>query len=301
MVRARTHGFVRFARDGFLTLLGGRTPNSVRAWLFKQLGDRVTAGRTDQKPARSHSQWDDLWRPSQWLVAPTSPQPVGIHLAAIIALVLYANVIVNEVLSPPWYVPFNLAVLGVVMFIARRAGTTDEALGVGRRHLQRGLIVGGLIALVLVALLAAAVAIPDTRDAFRDDRIVEGSAGLSLYHALFRVPIGTALYEEILFRGVVFGMLARRTSALAAAAWSSLLFGLWHVLPALDAIETNPIGDAFGATWTPVVAAVVSTFLAGLFFVWVRLFAGSIVAPIIVHVSSNSTAILAATFVVHVL
>ena len=80
-----------------------------------------------------------------------------------------------------------------------------------------------------------------------------------------------------------------------------MLFGLWHVLPALDAMETNPIGDAFGGSWEPLVAAVLSTFLAGMVFVWIRLYSGSIVAPIIVHVATNSTAILASAVVVHVL
>ena len=219
----------------------------------------------------------------------------------IVALLLFANVIVNEVLSPPWYVPFNLTVLGVALLLARGAGTTWDAMGMSADRLRRGAGVGGLIGIVIVALFFAAVMLPAAREAFRDDRIIDGSIGLSLYHALIRVPIGTALYEEVLFRGIVFGMLARRTSPLVAALWSSLLFGVWHVLPALDAIETNPIGDAFGGSWEPVVAAVISTFVAGMVFVWIRLYSGSILAPIIVHVASNSTAIVASALVVHIL
>jgi len=220
---------------------------------------------------------------------------------AIAALVLYGNVIVNEVLGPPWYVPFNVGVLGVALLLARRAGTTWISMGMRATRVRRGIAIGGIIAAAIVALFVVAVVIPSARDAFKDQRIVEGSIGLSLYHALVRVPLGTALYEEVLFRGIIFGMLARRASALSAAVWSSALFGIWHILPAIDAIETNPIGDVLGGSWEPVVAAVVSTFVAGLLFVWIRLYAGSIVAPILVHIASNSTAILASTFVVHVL
>ena len=168
-------------------------------------------------------------------------------------------------------------------------------------RVRRGVTVGGIIALAIIAFFVVAAAIPSSRGAFEDQRIVEGSIWLSMYHALFRVPLGTAVYEEVLFRGVIFGMLARRTSALMAAMWSSVLFGIWHILPAMDAIETNPIGEALGGSWEPVVAAVVSTFIAGLGFVWIRLYAGSILASILVHVAANSTAILASTFVVHVL
>ena len=261
----------------------------------------MTAVPSVSRQARPLSQWDDLWRLSLWRLVPASPQPAGIHFVALAALAMYANVIVNEVLKPPWYVPFNAGVLGIALVVAYRGGTTWTAMGMRADRVRRGIIIGGIIAVAIVALIAVAVAIPSARDAFKDQRIVEGSVGLSLYHALFRVPIGTAVYEEVLFRGIIFGMLARRASVLSAAVWSSVLFGIWHLLPAIDAIESNPIGDALGGSWEPVVAAVVSTFIAGILFVWIRLYAGSIVAPILVHVASNSMAILASTFVVHVL
>jgi hypothetical protein len=37
------------------------------------------------------------------------------QLIAIVALVLYANVAGNEVLAPPWYVPFNLGLMAVAL------------------------------------------------------------------------------------------------------------------------------------------------------------------------------------------
>ena len=254
-----------------------------------------------EREARPEADWDELWRPSAWLQVPEWPQQPGIHLAAIIGLVLYANVVVNVLLDPPWYVPFNLTLLAVVLLIARRAGTPWVAMGMRADRLQRGALVGIVIGSAIIVAIAFAVVLPAARDAFQDERIVEGSVSLSLYHALFRVPLGTALYEEVLFRGVIFGMLARKMTVFSAAVWSSLLFGLWHVLPTLDAIQANPIGAALGGTWAPVVGAVVSTFAVGMWFVWLRLYGGSIVAPILVHVAANSMAILAATFVVHVL
>ncbi len=257
--------------------------------------------RNESVSARRAAEWDDLWRPSHWLEAPDHPQDATVQLLALAALVLYANVIVNEVLAPPWYVPFNLGILLVALLVARHEGTTWTELGMRRDTMGRGLAVGGAVALVVVAAIVGAALVPWTRGAFEDERIVEGSIGLSLYHALVRIPIGTALYEEVLFRGVVFGMLSRRFSVLVAATWSSVLFGVWHVLPALDAIETNPVGEAIGGAVAPVVAAMVSTAVVGMGFVWLRLYARSIVAPIVVHVAANSTAVLAATVVVHVL
>jgi membrane protease YdiL (CAAX protease family) len=261
----------------------------------------VTTHQDQAAPARTDGEWDDLWRPSHWLDRPGHPRDARAPLLALAALVLYANVIVNEVLGPPWYLPFNLGILLVAIFVARHAGTTWTELGMRRDTVARGLVVGGAVALVVVAAIVIAALMPWARDVFEDERIVEGSLGLSLYHALVRIPIGTALYEEVLFRGVVFGMLSRRFSVLVAAIGSSALFGVWHVLPALDAIETNPLGQAMGGFVAPVLAAMLSTAVVGMGFVWLRLYARSIVAPILVHVAANSTAVLVATVVVHVL
>jgi membrane protease YdiL (CAAX protease family) len=110
------------------------------------------------------------------------------------------------------------------------------------------------------------------------------------------------LYEEVLFRSVIFGMLVRRYTPLKAAIWSSLLFGLWHILPILDVVRTNPAGARFdGITGTSiaVVVGVSVTFVAGLALLWIRLFANSILASVIVHGGTNSTVLLAAIVIVH--
>lgn len=58
--------------------------------------------------------WDRMWRPEMWKRRPPSPHPAHLgHIAVILALGLYANVVVNEVLSPAWYIPFNLGIVVV--------------------------------------------------------------------------------------------------------------------------------------------------------------------------------------------
>ena len=174
--------------------------------------------------------WDRMWHPSMWRRNPPAPHRAHlVQIVAILFLALYANVIANEVLTPPWYVPFNLGVLAFAVLMARTVGTTWTSMGMRPDRARRGLVVGGLIALAIVIGYAVLIAVPSTSGAFEDERIVDGSIGLSLYHAFIRIPLGTALYEEILFRGVLFGMLARRFTPLASAVWSSLAFGLWHV------------------------------------------------------------------------
>ena len=266
--------------------------------------DLYATGRTHAW-SWSLENWDDMWRPSRWLTKPPDPHPAHIiHLVAIVGLASYANVIANRVLDDAWHIPFNLGILGVCLLVARRAGTTWTSMGLRADRLGRGVIVGGTVMGVIAIGIGIAIAIPDTRDLFRDDRVIENSVWWVLFQALVRIPLATALYEEVLFRGIVFGMFVRRYSPLVSAGFTSLMFGFWHILPTLDTLETNPAGDLFSGIvglMVAIVGAVGGTMLAGLGFLWLRLYANSIAAPVLAHIGTNSTAMLGALVVVHLL
>lgn len=249
------------------------------------------------------SDWDRMWRPSMWPRKPPSPHPAHIfHLAAIIALALYANVISNEILGEFWHIPFQLGILAIALIIARRAGTTWTSMGLRKDRLSRGAKVGGAVIGVIAVGILVGIAIPATRELFRDEKIVDASIGWVLFQAFVRIPIATALYEEVLFRGIVFGMLARRYTPLAAGVATSLLFGFWHILPTLDTIDTSPAGDLFTG-WVgiavAIVGSIVGTGLAGIGFLLVRLYANSTLAAVLAHIGTNSVAMLGALAVIH--
>jgi CAAX protease family protein len=249
--------------------------------------------------------WDQMWKPSRWLRSPPDPHRAHIfHLAAILILASYANVVANRILDDAWHIPFNLGILGVATLISRRAGTTWTSMGLRSDRAVRGLVVGGSVIVIIVVGMAIAIAIPGTRELFEDDRVVDNTIPWVLFQAFIRIPIATAFYEEVLFRGIVFGMLVRRNSPLVAALWTSLFFGVWHILPTIETLQTNPAGDLFSGVIGVVLAiigAVGSTMLAGLGFLWIRLYANSTIASILAHVGTNSVAMLGALFVVHVL
>jgi membrane protease YdiL (CAAX protease family) len=246
-----------------------------------------------------------MWRPSYWLRKPPRPHPAHVfHLVAILALAGYANVVANEVLDAAWDIPFNLGILAVAILVARRAGTTWTSMGLRPDRAKRGLLVGGAVIGAIVIGMAIAIAIPATRELFRDERIIDNSIPWVLFQAFVRIPFATALYEEVLFRGIVFGMLVRRRSPLVAGLITSLLFGLWHVLPTLQTLDTNPGGDLFtGAIGTTVAVAgtIAGTAIAGLAFLWIRLYANSTYASVLAHIGTNSVATLASLVVIYVL
>jgi uncharacterized protein len=107
-----------------------------------------------------------------------------------------------------------------------------------------------------------------------------------------RVPLGTALLEEVAFRGVLLGLLATLLGTRRAVVLSSLLFGLWHVRPAWGMAVAN--GAGLGVGLASVAGSVVVTAIAGLAFCWLRLRTGHLAAPLVTHAGMNALATFAA-------
>lgn len=184
----------------------------------------------------------------------------------------------------------------VLLVAGRLAGLSYAQLGLGRRALPRGLCVAaGAVASVAVVLLVAAV-LPATRPAFEDARY-QLSVPAALATAFVVIPLGTVLPEEIAFRGVLWGQLARARGSTVATAVSSGLFGLWHVLPSLRLGRVNPavasvVGRGWASTALAVTGAVVFTALAGVLLCELRRRSGSLLAPIGLHWAVNGLGVL---------
>src|SRR5215831_13692810 len=101
------------------------------------------------------------------------------------------------------------------------------------------------------ALAAAATAggwvliasVPATRPVLGDDRIRGLSGREVAYQVLVRIPLGTVLWEETAFRGVLQAALGRVMPGPAAIAVTSCIFGIWHVGPTAAALRINGLAD----------------------------------------------------------
>ncbi len=192
------------------------------------------------------------------------------------------------------YVGANLAAAGATLAAARWAGLTWAEIGLARGSLTAGLRWGGSCAAPVAAGYGIAVAVPALRPLLRDARIA-AMDGVQLAHqALVRVPFGTVLWEEVAFRGVLLAAGARVLSLPAATAVSSAVFGIWHIRPTLDALAANDLAGGRTATGAAVVLACLGTAAAGVAFTLLRLRSGSLLAPALLHVVTNSLGSLAA-------
>jgi CAAX protease family protein len=220
-------------------------------------------------------------------------------VAVVIAVLAVLNVVDVRV-------PYASLVVGPVCVagltaIARLAGLSWQDLGLGPGTWRPGLKwAAGEIAIVGL-VLAAAAALPLTREAFRDARY-RLDWGSALLTALVLIPIGTVLVEEVAFRGVLWGLLREVKGTKTATVVSSALFGVWHVLPSLGLATNNEaitgtVGRGRSAQTATVLVTVLFTALSGVVFCEVRRRSGSILASAGLHWATNGLSVLASAAV----
>jgi membrane protease YdiL (CAAX protease family) len=150
---------------------------------------------------------------------------------------------------------------------------------------------GAAAGVILTCPLYLALASPRWAKLVADRRLDDVDVRELLQRIFYRVPLGTALLEELAFRGVLFGMLLENGVA-EAAVISSAAFGLWHIVPTFETARVNRALSGSIRFWA-IAAGVVAAFGAGLVFVWLRVLTGGLAAPFAMHAVVNSSATLA--------
>jgi membrane protease YdiL (CAAX protease family) len=230
--------------------------------------------------------------------------PVGRGFApevTAVAVLALHNLAVHRLLSSPADAALNLVTAAGLTAFARRAGCSHGDLGIRAADAAAGLRLGLAAAAVATGGVVLGASLPWTRPFFHDRRVAAVGRGEAIYHLAVRIPLATALAEELAFRGVLLGLVQRRRSPAAAVAWTSLLFGASHALPTLKHYDGNPasglVADSRQGRRIAVLGAMLSTAGAGSLFAWLRLRSRSLLAPVLAHAATNVSAYLAGRWV----
>ena len=251
-------------------------------------GGRVRASRVQDGGAGASKRrgGTDRWREAR-------PADKAFALACCAVLAGYNNVLGVH----PWhnrrYVRVNLGATGAALAASALSGLTPADLGFGRGRWLPGRAGYRLASAVTAGWLLIAV-VPAARPLLGDQRIASLDGRAAAYQALIRIPVGTALWEEIAFRGVLQAALRRVMPKATAIAVTSCVFGVWHIRPTLQALRANGLAGTRGRTVAGVTAAVATTTAGGVLFSWLRERSGSLTAPILLHVATNSGGLVAA-------
>ena len=213
-----------------------------------------------------------------WMRSPTGPAvPWRVIAAFVVGIALYE--VGRSAVPEVFRLWLNLAAGGALVMIAARVGLGVADLGLERARLRRGLLWGGA---AFVGLgLAVAIVGAFSPDSLTSDKGYESvTGGEAAFKVFVRIPLGTALFEEVVFRSVLLGLLLRNLRPLGATLLSSVLFGLWHIVPNVEKmVDVGTIARDVGFT-----------FLAGLVFAWLLLGSRSVLAPTLMHWGSNGWA-----------
>lgn len=223
--------------------------------------------------------------------------PAWVATGVVIATLVAVNVVQHLVWQAWWLGP---VVAGALLAFARWNGLTWHELGLHRHRHRSGLRWAlGVIALVAVVYLIG-VLLPLSRTAFLDARY-HFEVGSALFAAFVTIPVTTILVEEVAFRSVLWGVLARHATTWRVLLASSALFGLWHILPSRNLATANHgIGDALqgvglagaGAVVLVIAGIVLFTAIGGVVAGELRRRSGSVIASAGMHWATNSLGVL---------
>ena len=218
---------------------------------------------------------------------------VGFAIACCAALGAYNNLIHRHRWHYRRYVALNTGATGAALSAAMASGLTPKDLGFGRGAWSPGRAGTGLAAAAAAGWVLVAV-IPAARPVLNDKRITSLDGRAIAYQAGVRIPLGTVLWEETAFRGVLQAALRRVLPEPAAIVVTSGVFGIWHIRPTLQALRVNGLADNRGQAVARVGAAVGVTAAGGALLSVLRARSGSLTAPVLVHLATNSVPMVAA-------
>ncbi len=186
----------------------------------------------------------------------------------------------------------NLSATSALVLAARWAGLTWGELGVRRSTWRAGIRWGGTSLVVVTVGYGVALGIPALRAVLEGLRVEGMSMGQLVVRAVVLIPLGTVLCEEVAFRGVLLAIASRVLPVGSALVITSVVFGLWHIGSALRPAGAGVSPPFQGASLAGVV---VVTGIGGAVFGWLRQRSGSLLAPIGLHLGTNSVGLLATT------
>lgn len=217
------------------------------------------------------------------------------ELSLIVLILLYGTVLARLV-PRQFHIILNLGVALTAIVLGYGFGLTAQQMGISPYAITSG-ILWAVVASAVIAFTTLTISlIPPLRKFFLGDNLSKASGKLIAFEAGIRIPFSTALIEEVLFRGVLLGLLLAHHSSVLALVYSAVVFGLWHIFPTIATLEQNDAAIAAVKNkkhrkLAGIAGTVLITFAAGLLFGLLRILAGSIIAPWLLHWTINSSGV----------
>jgi tRNA pseudouridine32 synthase/23S rRNA pseudouridine746 synthase len=168
----------------------------------------------------------------------------------------------------------NGALLALLLGAARMRGYGLRDLGLAPGAFAGGFAGGFLAGLALAVVPVGFIALAPlvTGEPIENEGITRLSGPALALRLGVRAPLGTALFEEAAFRGVLYAAARRAAGERGAFLWTALVFALWHT-----AITSMTVAES------GVIVSLAGLFAGGLIFAWLRWRTGAIGAAVGLH------------------
>lgn len=190
------------------------------------------------------------------------------------------------------YVPANLLFLLILLLVNKNMKL--QSIGITSKNLLNSLIFG--ISVAVLTLIPIILFIFFNRDiAIDDPRLVQFSSPLMLIYTVFiHILLGTAIFEEIIHRGIILTEFLKLTNTIYAVLLSSLVFAAWHIVSTIRLIWPTIISNANSDVlkYSLLISPFILYFFGGLLFSWIRLHTKNIAGSIVAHWLINSSVLL---------
>lgn len=179
----------------------------------------------------------------------------------------------------------NAALLALALLAVRARGYDVDELGLRPARLASGLAAGFALGLALAVAPVAFVALAPlvTGEPIQNEGVTSLSGPELAIRLGLRVPFGTALFEEVLFRGVLYAAMFRASGERAALLGTALVFALWHTAITSMTVAESGVVQAQPLVALGVLVSLAGLFVGGLIFAWLRWRTGSIGAAVGLH------------------
>lgn len=180
----------------------------------------------------------------------------------------------------------NLALMvALLAWAVRWARFTLLEIGLDPRRVAGSALFGVVISVLAAVppVLFIALAPLFSGGPVEAEEITSRSGAGMAYFLLVRQPVGTALFEEVAFRGVLYGVWQRVGGDRAAILATAGAFSLWHLVISSRTVAESGVVSAPPAVAAGVIVSLAGLFVGGLIFAYLRWHTRSIAAPVIAH------------------
>ncbi len=226
---------------------------------------------------------------AQRTYAPARPWLAVVAFAAL--LVAYNNLLFalpGDLAFPRTWVLYSRAVLlplAAVAWAVRVEGFRPAELGITIRNIGPSAATG-LAAAVVVgvpAVLYLLFPIGVSEGSLDYHRASHHNLGTFLFWAMVRYPLSAALFEEVLFRGVLLALALRAFGSARGIVLSASAFAAWHIVVNYTTIGDSSVADDAAIFALAQVVALAALFVGGLVLAAIRQRTGSLAGPIAFH------------------